>query len=97
MSKKSVEETKEVETTVVEEPTVEEEAVDVKDPKADWPTIFIPRRNKEDSQRMFSINFKEYLVQTGKSVQVPPELYEVYMNSVQAEETRDNYETANQQ
>lgn len=81
MSKKSVEETKEV----------------VKDPKADWPTIFIPRRNKEDSQRMFSINFKEYLVQTGKSVQVPPELYEVYMNSVQAEETRDNYETANQQ
>ena len=68
-----------------------------KDPQADWPTIHIPRRNREDTQRMFSINFKEYLVQTGKTVKVPPELYEVYMNSLKAEEARDNYETANQQ
>ena len=79
---------------VVEKAEVNESAekAEVVDPKANWPTIFIPKRDKEDTQRLFSINFKEYIVQTGKQVKVPPELYEVYHNSIAAEAARDEYE-----
>lgn len=64
------------------------------DKEKDWPTIFIPKKGKDDDQRVFSVNFRHYIVQTNKQVKVPPELYEVYQNSLESEEFRDSYETS---
>lgn len=86
----------------VMEPAIEAEVKEVaieateKDPKADWPELYIPKRDKEDKQRLFSVNLKKYMVLTGVHVKVPPEVYEVYQNSLKAEEERDRYDEENQ-
>ena len=94
MSKKKEDVNVEVEETTTEEIAVEETTET--DPKANWPTIYIPKRDKEDKQRLITVNFRKYMVQTGKQVQVPPEVAEVYYNSVKAEEERDRYEEEQQ-
>lgn len=62
------------------------------DKRAKWPYIFIPKRDPKDLQRVFGLNGKNYIVQTGKQVQVPPAIEEIYRNSLTAEEEQYAYE-----
>lgn len=48
--------------------------------------IYIPKRNKNDNERFIACNGKRVMVQTGKSVEVSPEIAEVYNNSVKQRE-----------
>lgn len=48
--------------------------------------IYIPKRNKNDNERFISCNGKRVMVQTGKTVELSPELAEVYENSVRQRE-----------
>lgn len=95
-TKKEVIEQEVIEQEVTEQEVTEQSTSEAttEDKKKDWPTIFIPKKGKDDDQRVFSVNFRHYIVQTNKQVKVPPELYEVYQNSLESEEFRDSYETS---
>ncbi|MBQ2730158.1 MAG: hypothetical protein IJF69_05235 [Clostridia bacterium] len=44
-------------------------------------TVFIPRKNKNDTERYVSVNGENMLIQTGKAVEVPTRFAEVIENS----------------
>ncbi|MBR5447604.1 MAG: hypothetical protein IKV40_04190 [Clostridia bacterium] len=44
-------------------------------------TVFIPRRNKNDTERYVAVNGENMLVQTGRAVDVPLRFAEVIENS----------------
>lgn len=48
--------------------------------------IYIPKRNKNDNERFIACNGKRVMLQTGKTVEVSPEIAEVYYNSVRQRE-----------
>lgn len=43
--------------------------------------VFIPRQNKNDTERYVAVNGENMLIQTGKSVEVPLRFAEVIENS----------------
>ncbi len=77
---------------IISQKLTESDETDNPDREADWPTIYIPRIDKEDTQRLISVNFVDYLVQTNKNVKVPPEVAEVYNNSISEAQFRDEQE-----
>ncbi len=44
-------------------------------------TVFIPRKNKNDTERYVAVNGENMLIQTGKQVEVPVRFAEVIENS----------------
>ncbi|MBQ9692102.1 MAG: hypothetical protein IJV70_02995 [Clostridia bacterium] len=44
-------------------------------------TVFIPRRNKNDTERYVAVNGENMLIQTGKAIEVPLRFAEVVENS----------------
>ena len=48
-------------------------------------TVFIPRKNKNDTERYIAVNGENMLIQTGRQVEVPVRFAEVIENS-QAED-----------
>lgn len=48
--------------------------------------IYIPKRNKNDNERFIACNGKRVMIQTGKTVEVTPDIAEVYENSVRQRE-----------
>lgn len=44
-------------------------------------SVYIPRRNKNDTERYVAVNGENMLIQTGKSVEVPLRFAEVIENS----------------
>lgn len=48
-------------------------------------TVFIPRKNKNDTERYVAVNGENMLIQTGRQVEVPVRFAEVIENS-QAED-----------
>lgn len=56
-------------------------------------TIRLPRLKGNNAQQteFFSVNGRNYLVERGKNVTVPKEVYEVYMNSLDAEDAADEF------
>lgn len=60
-------------------------------PKDDgYVTIYVPRKGKED-QFMVGFNFKNYMLKRGEYVKIPRGVYEVIMNSDNAEEFANAY------
>lgn len=51
--------------------------------------IYIPKRSKNDNERFIACNGRRVMIQTGKSVEVSPEIAEVYYNSVSQREEAD--------
>lgn len=45
-------------------------------------TVFIPRKNKNDTERYVAVNGENILIQTGKNVEVPLRYAEVIENSL---------------
>lgn len=45
-------------------------------------TVFIPRKNKNDTERYVAVNGENMLIQTGKNVEVPLRFAEVIENSL---------------
>lgn len=50
-------------------------------PAAETRTVFIPRTNKDDTERYVAVNGENMLIQTGKSVEVPLRFAEAIENS----------------
>ena len=48
-------------------------------------TVFIPRKNKNDTERYVAVNGENMLIQTGKAVEVPASFAEV----IEASERQD--------
>ncbi len=48
--------------------------------------IYIPKRNKNDTERFIACNGKRVMIKTGVAVEVAPEIAEVYENSVRQRE-----------
>ena len=44
-------------------------------------TVFIPRKNKNDTERFVAVNGDNMLIQTGKAIEVPASFAEVIENS----------------
>lgn len=55
--------------------------------KSDWKPVTLPRvpGHNAKQQKFVSVNFKNYLIKTGETVMVPPEVYEALMNAQLAE------------
>lgn len=53
--------------------------------QTDTRTVFIPRKNKNDTERYVAVNGENMLIQTGRQVEVPVRFAEVIENS-QAED-----------
>ena len=51
--------------------------------------IYIPKRNKNDTERFIACNGRRVMVQTGREVEVAPEIAEVYENSVRQREAAE--------
>ena len=51
--------------------------------------IYIPKRNKNDTERFIACNGKRVMVQTAREVEVSPEIAEVYENSVRQREAAE--------
>lgn len=47
--------------------------------------VFIPRKNKHDTERYVAVNGENMLMQTGKTVEVPERFAEVIENSFAAD------------
>lgn len=45
-------------------------------------TVFIPRKNKNDTERYVAVNGENILIQTGRNVEVPLRYAEVIENSL---------------
>ncbi|GFI55611.1 hypothetical protein IMSAG013_00659 [Clostridiales bacterium] len=45
-------------------------------------TVFIPRKNKNDTERYVAVNGENMLIQTGRNVEVPLRYAEVIENSL---------------
>ena len=45
-------------------------------------TVFIPRKNKNDTERYVAVNGENLLIQTGRNVEVPLRFAEVIENSL---------------
>lgn len=54
---------------------------DNKDPEKEMKVVFIPRNNKDDTERYVAVNGENMLIQTGKAVEVPLRFAEVIENS----------------
>ena len=56
-------------------------------------TIRLPKLKGENAQQVefFSVNGKNYLIERGKAVEVPEELYEVYQHTLDAEDDADAF------
>jgi hypothetical protein len=50
--------------------------------KEEMRTVFIPRKNKNDTERYVAVNGENMLIQTGKNVEVPLRYAEVIENSL---------------
>ncbi len=51
--------------------------------------IYIPKRSKSDNERFIACNGRRVMVQTGQTVEVTPDIAEVYRNSVAQREEAD--------
>ena len=58
-------------------------------------TVFIPKRNRNDTQRFVSVNGERILVQTGVSVSIPAKFAEVLENAEDMRLIADRYIEAN--
>ena len=58
-------------------------------------TVFIPKQNRNDTQRFVSVNGERILVQTGVSVQIPAKFAEVLKNSEDMQQAAERYIEAN--
>ncbi len=52
-----------------------------KDFAAETKVVFVPRNNKDDTERYVAVNGENMLVQTGRAVEVPIRFAEVIENS----------------
>ena len=50
-------------------------------PAAETKIVFIPRTNKDDTERYVAVNGENMLIQTGKNVEVPLRFAEAVENS----------------
>ena len=53
--------------------------------------VFIPRRNKYDTERYVSVNGQNMLVQTGRQVMVPKPFASVINRSIRSDESADTF------
>ena len=58
-------------------------------------TVFIPKQNRNDTQRFVSVNGERILVQTGVNVEVPAKFAEVLKNSEDMQTEAEKYIEAN--
>lgn len=56
-------------------------AIDNTTVAAEMRTVFIPRNNKNDTERFVAVNGENMLIQTGRAVDVPSRFAEVIENS----------------
>lgn len=57
----------------------------------DLVTVFIPRKNKYDTERYVCVNCENMLVQTGKPVQVPRRFASVIKRSIKSDASAEAY------
>ena len=57
--------------------------------------VMIPKTGKGDDERLIAVNGRRILVQTGKTVYLPPEFAEVVLNSQAMETEAQAYIDAN--
>ena len=62
---------------------------------ADMRDIFIPRKNKGDTERYVAVNGENMLVQTGKVISVPARFAEVIEESLRCDELAEKFIEAN--
>ncbi len=58
-------------------------------------SVFIPKQNRNDTQRFVSVNGERILVQTGTKVKIPAKFAEVLKNSEEMQTQAENYIEAN--
>lgn len=54
-------------------------------------TVFIPAQYRDHEAQYVCVNGRRYLVKTGESVEVPPEVAEVIKNSIDAGKQADAF------
>ena len=54
-------------------------------------TVYIPRKNKADTQRFVSVNGRNALIRTGEPVEVPVSFAQVINESIRADAEADSY------
>lgn len=54
-------------------------------------TVFIPRKNKNDTERFVAVNGENMLIQTGISVEVPEKFAQVIENSQKQDAAAQNF------
>ena len=54
-------------------------------------TVFIPQLYRDHNEQYVCVNGRRYLVKTGESVEVPPEVAEVIKNSIAAGKQADAF------
>lgn len=54
-------------------------------------TVFIPRKNKNDTERFVAVNGENILVQTGKAIDVPIRFAEVIETSQRQDSAAEAY------
>ena len=59
--------------------------------KCEMKTVFIPRKNKNDTERYVAVNGENMLVQTGRPVEVPLRFAEVIENSQSSDAAAEAY------
>lgn len=59
--------------------------------KDEMRTVFIPRKNKNDTERYVAVNGENMLVQTGKAVDVPVRFAEVIERSQSSDAAAEAY------
>lgn len=57
--------------------------------------VFIPRRNKADTERYVAVNGENMLVQTGKVVSIPERFAEVILESQRSDMLAERFIEAN--
>ena len=58
-------------------------------------TVFIPRRNKNDTERYVAVNCENMLIQTGKPVEVPAKFAYVIRQSQKSDAQAEAFIEAN--
>lgn len=58
-------------------------------------SVFIPKQNRNDTQRFVSVNGERILVQTGIEVKIPAKFAEVLKNSEEMQAQAESYIEAN--
>ena len=54
-------------------------------------TVFIPRKNKNDTERYVAVNGENMLIQTGKNVEVPLRFAELTENSLRQDAAAESF------